>query len=268
MANIVFLVAGVLCSALGAWLLYTGRTRKRQRDLMESTATSRISTLTEGPAEITGTAKPTEEHGTAPAPFTGEDCLVAEWEVEEWDEDDDGGRWWSKGQGVDGVPFLLEDDSGEVLVRPQGATTEIDRSDRQTLEVGSTDPQPETIQQFIARADTPGQPDRPLIAALDWGTQEGDRRYTQRLVRPGEQVYVYGTVQQKPEDEHVWGGNVRNMLIQKLPEDATGEEPLFLISDKSEEELVADRSLATVRIVAGAVAGLLGVAALVFGIVG
>jgi hypothetical protein len=268
MADIVFLVAGVLCSVLGAWLVSTGRTRKRERERMQSTPTSRISTLTEGPAEIVGTAKPTKEHGTAPAPFTGEDCLVAEWEVEEWDEDDDGGQWGSVGEGVDGVPFLVEDDSGEVLVRPQGATLEIDRTDRQTLEVGSTDPQPDHVQAFIDRTDTPGQPDRPLIAALDWGTQEGDRRYTQRLLTPGEEVYVYGTVQQKPEDDHVWGGNVRNLLIQKLPADATGEEPLFLISDKSEAELVAGRSLAAVWLAAGVLVGLAGLVLVAWGLLG
>ena len=183
-----------------------------------------------------------------------------------------------------GLTWVEEDDGWHryaVEGRGSGTLAEVkivDEDPRRSRRVGGTgavhhaawrmynDGEQEELREFIARADTPGQPDRPLIAALDWGTQEGDRRYYQHLITPGEEVYVYGTVQQKPEDEHVWGGNVRNLLIQKLPAGATGEEPLFLISDKSEEELVGDRSLATVRIVAGAVAALLGVAGLVLGI--
>jgi hypothetical protein len=266
MADPVLLVAGLVASVAGGWLLVVGRRQRRQRELMETTPTSRISQLTEGPAEFVGVAKPTAEHGTAPAPFTGEYCLVASWSVEEWDEDDDGGRWWSKGSGVDGVPFLVADDSGEVLVRPQGATLALDRRTERVVEIGSGEEPPDPVREFIDRADTPGQPDRPLISALDWGTQEGDRRYYQHLVTPGEEVYVYGTVQEKPEDEHVWGGNVRNMIVQKLPPDADGEEPMFLISDRPEADLIADRSLATAQMAGGATLVVLGLAGLLAGL--
>ncbi|PSQ43270.1 hypothetical protein BRD07_02140 [Halobacteriales archaeon QS_9_68_42] len=79
-----------------------------------------------------------------------------------------------------------------MLVRPDGATVELS-GDWRTTGVGADETPPEPIREFVEMESTPGEPSGALLGALDWGTQAGDRRYHQRVLRLGEEAYVHGT---------------------------------------------------------------------------
>ncbi len=268
MAGLVTLVLGALMAGAGAWLVYEGYTRRRQRQLMESTETSTVRSITEGPVEIAGTAKPSDEGGVR-APFTEDTCLVAEWKIREWEESGKHSSWKSVGSGVIGSPFLVDDGTGEVLVRPKpGATVDIDTTAEAQIRVPGPEDPPEPIREFLSLSGTPGPSNQALIKALDWGNQVGDRRYDQHLIRPGEEVYVYGTAVKREGSENVWGGGPETLEIREVTGDDDVEESgMFFISDHSEAELVGSRRYASVRLGLGAVLLVVGLLILVIGVV-
>jgi hypothetical protein len=86
------------------------------------------------------------------------------------------------------------------------------------------------------------------------GQQEGDRRYHQHLLKPGEEVYVYGTVH--PRDDWAAPNRPEHMEVRKADE---RDEPMFLVSDRPQEDLVRSRTFGLWRIPAGLLAALVGI---------
>jgi len=251
-------IIGVLLVAVGAVGGGYGYHRYRQRRVIESVETTDALRVTPGPAEVYGTAVPLEK--PLRAPFSEQDCVLAEWEIEEWEESGKHSSWRTEGSGTLTTPFYVEDETGRVLVRPGEATVELSRP-RETVEVGVDEEPPTPVRSFIDLDSTPGEPDEALIGALDWGTQVGDRKYHQRTLAPGEEVYVHGTATRvgarsfgDPDLEIVGGAD-----------DGHPDADIFLVSDSTESELLDRRSDAVLYLVAGGLAAMAGVALLVAG---
>jgi len=252
-----FIGAGYAGIALlaAAYLIRQGFKRRKQRMLMEDTPTEDAESLSMGPSEITGTAV-TRNGGPVAAPFTDDDCIVATYEVQEYDEDpdDDKGSWKTIEQGVRHTPFDVDDGTGSVLVRPHSeATYDLEPEDWTTIGVDSSSRGPQPVQEFIAETYL----DYPSGGA----GRDGDRRYKQNLIRPDESVYVFGTVQ--PREDGGGTDNVDNLVIRKVSEDDPRLEPMYMISDDSETDLVDRRRWALWRIPVGIVFAVAGVASLV-----
>lgn len=259
----VFWIIGVLVpiGAVGAggYYIRKGFIRRKQRTLMEDTPTEQVQSLSMGPSEVTGDAV-TKDLDPLPAPFSQEECVLAKYEIEEYEEDDDGGNWQTVEEDVVHAPFYLDDGTGAVLVRPDDeATYDLDPEDWTKTYVDSSQYGPDPVQQFVE--NTPG-----LGFPSDAHGKENDRRYKQNLIKDGESAYVFGTVQPR-EDATTGSGNAGNAVIQKVPEDDPRAEPMFLISDDSEKNLVHRRKWALWRLPVGigfAIGGLFGLLA-VFG---
>ena len=134
------------------------------------------------------------------------------------------------------VSFYVEDDTGEVLVRPDGATVELS-GDWRTTEVGVDETPSEPIREFVEMESTPGEPSGALVGALDWGTQAGDRWYHQRVLRPGEEVYVHGTATRVGAEQ--FGGDDFEVVAEA--DDGHPDSNVFLVADSAESELLARR---------------------------
>lgn len=211
--------------------------RRRQRTLIEDTPTETARSLSMGPSEIEGTAWPVGDRDSAP--FTHDRSALAKWEILEYDDDagDDGG-WTQVAEGLQTTPFHVKDETGKVLVRPhEDATYEIE-DDWTTTRVGSDSPGPTPVREFIERHDEVGQ------SATGDG-QHGDRKYRQNLVEPGDDVYVFGTVQ--PRDDGTGTDNTDSLVIETVGDDDPRAEPMFMIADQSGEELVQARQHAIWR---------------------
>lgn len=246
---------GVLALVAGLYLIRVGFKRRKQRNLMQDTPTEQAESLSMGPSEITGTAV-ARESGPLTAPFTDDDCVIAKFEIEEYDEDadDDGGSWKTIEEDVWHVPFYVDDGTGAVLVRPHDETTyDVDPDDWLTIEVDSSERGPPAVQTFIENTDV----DYPH----DGGGTDGDRRYKQNLIRTDEPVYVFGTVQ--PREDATGRTNVDNIVVKKVPEGDPQMEPMFLISDDEETDLVDRRRWALWRLPVGIVFAVVGVGMLV-----
>lgn len=234
----------VLAFAAGLWLVYVGFKRRKQRALMNDTPTEQVESLSMGPSELTGVAV-TEDHAAETAPFTDDKCVVAEWEIEEYDDsngDDDPGGWQTVETGLRTTPFYVDDGTGTALVRPhEDATYELAEEDWTTVEVDSSNDGPAPVRQFVERNGI-GYP-------TGGSGRDGDRRYKQNLIEPAEDVYVFGTVQ--PHDGATGTSNADNLVIEKVGEDDSRMEPMFMIADEPEQELVSDRRWALWRLPVG-----------------
>ncbi|WP_323676607.1 GIDE domain-containing protein [Halorubellus sp. PRR65] len=141
-----------------------------------------------GMVEVEGEAAVGER--TVEAPFTGEDCLAYEFEVEEYHHDDDGSNWRTEVEGTETVPFRIEDGTGQVGVVPTESSLSVERDYR--IDVGRSEQPPERVREFLAgRSDLDHDTGSFDLGPVSIGT--GDRRrFTERRLDPGTTAYVAG----------------------------------------------------------------------------
>lgn len=251
---------GLLLFGAGGLGIGYGWRRRRQRTAIADTETTDALRLTPGPAELVGTAEASDE-GALPAPFSDGSCFLAEWEIEEWDESGKHSSWRTEGTGTVTTPFFLDDGTDRVLVRPSEATVDLSVS-RETTRVGVDEEPPEPIRRFLDLDATPGDPDEALVKALDWGQQVGDRKYHQRLLGPGDEVYVHGTATRVGAE--TFGANDFELVASA--DDGHPDADVFLVADSTEAELLADRRDWLLYAGGGALAAIAGLGAVVLSV--
>ena len=183
-----------------------------------------------GVVEVEGTVEPHEV--TLVAPFTGEECVACQYEVEEYRSSGKSSHWETIHSGSGRRPFVLADDSGRLLVEPAGASLALDEPD--VIRVDAGERPPERVRCWIgATPEVDSEEGKWNLGPLSIATGN-DRRYVERRLDPGEPVHVYGVTEYRRWSDA--GGTV-NAVIR-------GEgAPFSRITDGSEREAV--RRLAT-----------------------
>ena len=155
---LLIVVLGVLIP-VGPWLLrWSLRQFQSGYAMLANTAVGAGEAHQEsGAVEVKGTATPLGE--TISGKYSDDPALVQKWhrEREEEQTDSDGNTttsWQRVGRGSDAVPFLIEDETGSVVVEPSGASLSISESQ-------------------IHRGPS-------------------DIRHYEGSIKPGDSVYVYG----------------------------------------------------------------------------
>jgi len=243
-----FIPVGVVA---GGWYIWVGFKRRKQRELMRDTPTEEAESLSVGPSEITGTAV-MEDRERMRAPFTTHDCVAAKYEIQQFEEDDgDGdGTWKTIEEGIRHTPFYVDDGTGSVLVRPDDdATYDLDPDDWMTVYVDSSERGPGPVQRFVQQSDEVDFP----------AHREGndhDRKYRQNLILVEESAYVFGTAHPR-EDVPAGADNADRLVIERTGGVLT--EPMFMLSDDAEQDLIDRRKFALWRLPFGVMFVLAGV---------
>lgn len=220
-------VGGVVAGfGFGLYLVYDGFTTWQDKRLVEDTPTEKVRSAAAGRTELQGTCTPVAE--PAVAPFTGADCVLATWEIEEYRSDDDGGHWETIDEGLVSVPFHLDDGTGRIRVEADtDGTYEIEDRFRTRYEVDGGDSEPEAVRQFLATHPTSVDvPDRDGVVGSLFGEE---RRYTVWIVPPGEDCYVLGGA----SPERIGDADREQLVLRR--DDASDE---FIVSTMGEERLV------------------------------
>ena len=191
----VVLLAGVVGGGLLAFgfvLREVGAIRR----VVGSTSTDIISlsTGTEGPISISGTALQYEDEIVSP--FTGADCLALEYEIQERRTTNNETAWVKIDSGRAALPFLLDDETASVLVDPSRVRLGLDRSER--IEVDGDERPPPRIQEFIERNADVDSEKRTWDLKIIELNAGADRRYIERRLDPGEVITVFGEVENEP----------------------------------------------------------------------
>lgn len=221
------LLTGALLGALLA--VGYGLTELRTAYRMHTTKGHTVATIANHPGlvEIEGVVSATTE--TLAAPFTGTDCVVYEYAIEELRRDQDGDRTWKTiDSGEKRVPFRVEDDTGSVLVEPAGATLRLERE--RVVRAREDETPPAAIGDFLSTLELGG-----------FGINIGqDRRYTERRIDVGEPVYVFGPARHDSTASTAAGevnaviGRAHNRGFAERLADRLLGRSLFLLADGSE----------------------------------
>jgi hypothetical protein len=238
---LLFLFAG------GLFAIYWGWKRYRRYTLVRDTPTAKVRSMAVGRTELEGRAQPAEE--TFSAPFTGEECLYADWQVQEYryDQEDDRHEWVTIDSGELRTSFYLEDDTGRVLVTAEeGADFDLSGDRRRTITVGGGQSPPAAVEDFIEAERGDGDLTNVLGDAAGSiaevftddgriGHSSNRRRYTQSILPVGETVYVFGSARPVPVSEvpdREAGANEDLLAVE-----ADGGTGMFFVSDRKEETL-------------------------------
>ncbi|MBX0288190.1 GIDE domain-containing protein [Haloarcula salinisoli] len=211
----------------GLYFVYSGfRTWQRMR-LIQDTPTEKIRSAAAGRTEVEGAGRPV---GTPVGrPFGDGDCLVATYTVERYDSDDDGGDWETIDSGTRYGPIQLDDGTGTLVVEPDDETRfEFDDAHVREIEVGGREQEPPEIADFLRANGDVSVPDRDGVTGFLFSER---RRYTERWIPVGQQLYVLGGAQPGEPSET----NSSGLVLRR--DEASGE---FIVSAESEDELVTE----------------------------
>lgn len=243
--------AGVLA---GGAAFVGGFQALRLQRLIQNTPTARARSAAMGLVELQGQVR---ARSRASAPFSRRPCAWWEVEIQTLRRSNRGSRGWNTvHREQSGQPFYLEDETGNVLVYPQGAQVSAGNLiQEETRGLGV----PEPYAGWMA--------ERGLGMRHLWSV--GPMRFRERVFEDGLAVYVLGRAHPRPravavsvDDEDVLAAtgtdavgaaHVRrydsacSAIIRRGPRD-----PAFLISDRSERTMTFEYGL---RAMAGLVGG-------------
>ena len=112
----------VLGAGLGVHLFYRGFRLLARKRLIMNTPSSKIRSAAMGLVEVSGLAA---GPFTITAPLTGRACYYYRTVAWQWKREGKNSRWVQVAEESFHLPFYLEDNTGQVLVNPQGAEIEM-----------------------------------------------------------------------------------------------------------------------------------------------
>lgn len=244
----------VIC---GFGVLYFAFKKLHNYRLIADTPTSKIRSMAIGITEICGSAFAKDYIIT---PFSQTNCVHYSYEIKEYRRHtttDSKGRthttysWDTIATGSKSIAFFTKDDTGEALINPTDAEFHVD-----------------VKRVFLQRAGMFGGISSIISALTNWGNNQdsfldvkswnlepldpknafafrfnsvGDRKYYEYFIEPNESIYVLGTA---ANDRNA----PNNVVILK------GEnEPTFIISNKSEQELLKSLKWAVIGFFIGSI---------------
>jgi hypothetical protein len=182
----------------------------RRARVLEDVPTSKIRSASQGYVEFEGHAMPAPSRGQQVSPLSGKPCLWWDYKVEQQARRrgrHESGGWKTIESGTSKVAFLIDDETGQVLVKPAGAITNVCLS-----------------RSWYGAAARPA----PTLNGIMGGMSLGSYRYTERMIIAGEKLYALGRYQTEYE----------NGIQEHTLSDSNDGRP-FLISTKSQERLTA-----------------------------
>jgi hypothetical protein len=192
---------------IGSILFRFGFAKMNERQLMRNIPRSKIRSVAVGAVEISGLIV-SKDVVTTPYSKSPCVCCQSELEIYSGDEGSDGG--WNQIAGPTfKIPFWVKDETGQIMVDPEGAEFRIsDREFGMLNEDGSP-----------ANADD--------AVSENYSPKSGDRRYVEQFLGPNDTVFILGTAALRKSE------TTEQLLIQGGTDSA-----VFIISDSRQKYAV------------------------------
>ncbi len=175
------ILAGSLTLA-GIVLFFEGFKKLRTLRRIENTPTCNTRSMPMGSVEVKGVARMEEP---LEAPFSGIAVAYYKVEIEEYRKSGSHSSWVTIHEDASETPFYLEDDTGEVLVNPQGVETHIAHG--YLRETSRFSDAPVRLQNYMLK----NYLERKIF-------NQGRRlRFSERHIGLGQRVYVHGVAQER-----------------------------------------------------------------------
>jgi Zn-finger nucleic acid-binding protein len=202
----------------GMGLTLYGFVINNRKRLIESIPTSPVRSLAVGLVEVSGRAQ--AESALLRAPFSGMPCVLFSYSVEERRKSGNETRWETIAKGTSEEPFYVQDDTGRVLVVPFEARLIL--PDKRTTRSNWSGTLPEDTIVGLLK----------LGVAVDGWLGEKTIRCSETFILPDERVYVMGTAQEYRGVADSTENSARLYV-------GSSRDNEFIISDRSEKELLS-----------------------------
>jgi len=227
----------------GCHVINIGRKQYAQSDRVTDTSTTSISSLQPGTIGVEGIAHPAEDATVRKSPIEMDDALVARVTVEK-NTGGSGTNWKVLHEETIREPLIVDDGTGEIRVEfPVDGELVVEQMQ---TEVQSGHEPPERIQRYVETEPNVDEAPRRRYGPVGSGEH---RRYTEEAIKPGEKVYVLGTVRE------IQGSRGEQQYLIDEPTEA-GD---FILSDKSKDEVVQQlKQIGIKRLAAGGLSVVIG----------
>jgi len=174
--------AAVFCG-IGVFGFFWGFSRLKKKRLIENIPTSTVRSLAMGMTELIGTARPKR---LLKSPLTQTDCIYFKYKIEEYRSSGRSGRWVTISKGDSSkVPFILEDDTGSVVIYPNNAEIILPH-DYSYCTSGFGKSLPENLVHFMSTSG---------LKHTSFLGMRKSLRFHEWYIKEGEQVYILGNAQ-------------------------------------------------------------------------
>lgn len=204
----------------------------KRLNLIKNTPTSKVRSLAMGFVEVYGEVIPAK--GTIlKSPLTNQDCVYYKYTIEEYRKSGKNSKWVTIKSGNKSVPFYLKDNTGIVLVNPQGASVNVKR-DYSLKPRGNL---PASINKFLIDNN---------IKYKGFLGLKRNLRFREYKIEPGNKVFIMGTAADNPfMEEGTAMKGVEDVMIKK------GKiQRFFYISDSSEKQIITRLKLSYLGVIA------------------
>lgn len=211
----------------GLYLFYKGLAWFRLRRLIENLPTSKVRSIAMGLVEIYGEVKPFQAK-LLKSPLLQKECVYYDMQIKEKRGSGKHSHWVTICSGKDMVPFILKDETGEVLVDPHEAKVDF-RKDLDcssgTIKIGQSQKLPQTALDYMKAKNIA------LSVFLGMGNP---RTYTEIVISPKDMLYILGTAGKNPYMKEATALKSEDAIMIQ----ASKNNEVYYIADKSEKDLV------------------------------
>lgn len=180
----IFRLLPISIAFLGLLFVGKGIWNMRSGIAISGTRGKSILSLSGGYIQLEGTAERARE--TVTAPFTGTECVAYEASVEQYIvQNGSDNEWTSYHTSQEGAPFFVTDDSGSVLVEPDGADLQLSIDHTHISDSGTEPTGP--YERYVQQYDIYTFDDEKI-------SKVHEVRYVERRVDIGETTSVMGTL--------------------------------------------------------------------------
>lgn len=215
---------GVLLLCAGLYMFYNSLKNLKLKRLIENVPTSKMRSVAMGLVELKGKIEVSDK--VLEDPFDKKKCVFWRVHIEERVKRGKHGRWITRHKAKGQVPFFISDESGSVLIKLEGANMDdVKRDSQYETALLFSDKLPLNVRNYCNK-------NRIRFRGLFGGKKRMRCRMT--YLEPNDNIYVLGHARPLLQKE-IKNSKSVTAVIEMV------NNSIFIVSDKSEKELIEDR---------------------------
>lgn len=215
---------GVLLLCAGLYMFYNSLKNLKLKRLIENVPTSKMRSVAMGLVELKGKIEVSDK--VLEDPFDKKKCVFWRVHIEERVKRGKHGRWITRHKAKGQVPFFISDESGSVLIKLEGANMDdVKRDSQYETALLFSDKLPLNVRNYCNK-------NRIRFRGLFGGKKRMRCRVT--YLEPNDNIYVLGHARPLLQKE-IKNSKSVTAVIEMV------NNSVFIVSDKSEKELIEDR---------------------------
>ena len=212
---------GIMLLVIGLLIFFKSLKNLKMKRLFENVPTSKIRSLAMGLVELKG--KIQVEDKILKDPFDDKECVYWRIHIQESVKRGKRRKWVTRHKAKNQVPFLISDQTGSVLVHLDGAKmNDVKRDNQYDLATFFSDEIPPNVRDYCRKYN---------VKLNGWFGRKKRMRLAVTYLEPDDDIYILGNARPLRKDELKDSKNVTAAIDRS-------REGLFIISDKSEKELI------------------------------